>query len=388
MATASSVKAPKKAPAKKRDPLFSDEKHTGREPVWDTERAKVMSQEEFDHFLRKSFYYYNYYYTQKDCKKYIVKWMQDNGYNKQDVSKFIRSSDRAMPMTACSLVMASKQGMPMREKELEYLKSQIAGVLVSEEIEPEVVADNTELPKITIQDRLNEKTSAQIGEIEGYFDDVYLNIKTDFKPYDYLAAQNVPQAQLGKFESVFATRRAELELAQSKKDEQVTEGYKHLKAADYKRIFAWLDDLLGAIDQYRGVKKATKKSRVKRAPTKEKLVSKLKYMKEDSTLKIVSINPSDIIGAQELWCYNVKTRKLFKYIADSMTGPLNIKGTSITGFDAAKSVGKTLRKPEEKLKEFTKAGKVALRTFLSDIKATETLANGRMNEDTVLLRVA
>ncbi|CAB4132975.1 hypothetical protein UFOVP257_27 [uncultured Caudovirales phage] len=388
MATTNSVKAPKKAPAKKRDPLFSDEKHTGREPVWDTERAKIMSQEDFDHFLRKSFYYYNYYYTQKDCKKYVVKWMQDNGYNKQDVSKFIRSPDRAMPMTACSLVMAVKQGMPMREKELEYLKSQIAGILVSEEVEPEETSDNTDIPKITIQDRLNEKTSSQIGEIEGYFDDVYLNIKTDFKPYDYLASQNVPQAQLSKFESVFAARRAELELAQSKKDEQVTEGYKNLKAADFKRIFAWLDELLGAIDQYRGVKKATKKLRVKRAPTKEKLVSKLKYLKEDSVLKVVSINPSDIIGAQELWCYNVKTRKLFKYVADAITGPLNIKGTSITGFDAAKSIGKTLRKPEEKLKEFTKAGKVALRTFLSDIKATETLANGRMNEDTVLLRVA
>ena len=52
MALAQSIKAPKKAAPKKRDPLFADEKHTGREPVWDTERALAMTQEEFDHHLR------------------------------------------------------------------------------------------------------------------------------------------------------------------------------------------------------------------------------------------------------------------------------------------------------------------------------------------------
>jgi hypothetical protein len=50
-------------------------------------------------------------------------------------------------------------------------------------------------------------------------------------------------------------------------------------------------------------------------------------------------------------------------------------------------VGKTLRKPDEKLKEFAKASKVQLRKFLEDIKATEVSGNGRMNEDTVLLRI-
>jgi len=70
-----------------------------------------------------------------------------------------------------------------------------------------------------------------------------------------------------------------------------------------------------------------------------------------------------------------------------LTGPLGIKGTSLTGFDAAKSAGKTLRKPEEKLKEFAKATKIQLRKFLEEIKATETLGNGRINADTVLLRI-
>lgn len=378
--TGTSVKAPKKTSAK-RDPLFNDEKHTGSEPKWDTERALAMTQEEFDHHLRRSFYYYNYYYTQKDVKKYVVKWMQDSNFSKQDVSKFVRSPDRAFPMTACSLIMAARQGMPLRDRELKYLKKEIASVLISDVAEEES-SEVVDTPKVTIQDRLNEKTSATIGELEGYYDEL-----EEIKFYDFLISQNVPQAQLGKIEKVYTERKSELELAQSKQDDQLVEAYKHYKTADYKKRFAWIDSLIEAIDQYRGVKKATKKARVKRTPSKEKLIGKLKYMKEDATLKLVSINPVDIIGAQELWVYNTKTRKLFKYIADSVLGPLNIKGTTITGYNAAKSVGKTLRKPEEKLKEFGKAGKVALRTFLSDIKATETLANGRINEDTILLRV-
>jgi hypothetical protein len=67
---------------------------------------------------------------------------------------------------------------------------------------------------------------------------------------------------------------------------------------------------------------------------------------------------------------------------------LGIKGTSITGFNEDLSVQKTIRKPDEKLKEFKSAGKVALRKFLDEINATDIKLNGRINEDTILLKVA
>jgi hypothetical protein len=391
MALAQSIKAPRKAPAKTRDPAFTDEKYTGREPVWDTERAAIMTQDEFDHFLRKSFFYYNYYYTQKDCKKHVVKWMQDNKYSKADVSAFIRSPDRSIPMTACGLVMAARQGMPMREKELTYLKERLHEAINSDDLEPEVVtADKPVVQAVkapTIQDRLNEKTAEHLAHFEGLYDEVLAGETVKPDAFNYLTANTVPQSQINKFEHLFTVRKGELLVAQERRDEQVEEAYKHYKAADFKRHHAFLDQLLSDLDQYRSVKKATKKARVKRAPNKEKVVGKLKYMKEEKTLKLVSINPVDIVGAQELWAYNTKTRKLYKYVADSLQGPLGVKGTSLTGFDPVKSVGKTLRKPEEKLKEFAKATKVQLRKFLEDIKATETIGNGRMNSDTVLLKV-
>jgi hypothetical protein len=92
------------------------------------------------------------------------------------------------------------------------------------------------------------------------------------------------------------------------------------------------------------------------------------------------------LGAKELWVYNTKNRKIGRYVAKEY-GDLGVKGASIINFDENLSIQKTVRKPEDKLKEFKAAGKVALRKFLDDINATDTKMNGRINEETILLKV-
>ena len=390
--TVAGVKIAKKKPAVRRAHL-ADEKYTGTEPQWDTERALAMSDAEFDHHLRRSFYYYNYHYTVKDLKSDLVKWLQEQKHfeiSKADISKVIKS--RWIPMTACSLIAAHGVGMPLKPVALKFLETSVRDVCekyVAEDDDEDSLVPGEAKPAakvLTIQDRLNEKTGAIIGELEGHFDEVVINTGANFKHYDFLVSQNVPQGQLGKIETAFAKARAEFEAAQAKEDEQLVEAYKHFKSADYKRIYAWLDDLQKAVDQYRGVKQATKKARVKKAPSKEKLVAKLKYCKEFAQLKMVSINPADIVGAQELWVYNTKTRKLGRYISSNSDG-LGVKGTSIENF-TDKSTSKTLRKPEQQLAEFMKNSKVQLRKFMDTVKATETVLNGRIYADVMLLKTA
>jgi hypothetical protein len=373
---------------KVRNPIFADEKYTGGEPDWSADAA-TWDDDVFDHQLRQSFYYYNYYYNQKDCKKFVGEWMVASGnFTKVDLKAFLRTPDRSIPMTVCGLVMAHKAGMPFRGRHVEFMTDCIQKAI--DELEPEVVAVVTgkvEAAKPTIQDRLNEKTAEVIGELEGLFDEVCLKNKVSTKIYEFLTKNNVPQSQLGKYEALYTARKAELVEAQAKTDKQLTEGYSHLKPADFKRILGFIEEILEAVEQYRGVKKATKAARKPKVVSKEKQVAKVKYMKEDKALKLVSIPPSLVVGAKELWVFNTKTRKLGCYLADSLQGPLGIKGTSITGYDEAKSVAKTLRKPADQLKEFGKAGKVALRTFLKDIRATEILLNGRLSADILLLKV-
>ena len=70
MAKIAGIKVPKKR-APIRTQIQADEKATGPEPKWDTERALGFDAETFDHHLRRSFHYYNYHYTTKQVRKHL-----------------------------------------------------------------------------------------------------------------------------------------------------------------------------------------------------------------------------------------------------------------------------------------------------------------------------
>lgn len=145
---------------------------------------------------------------------------------------------------------------------------------------------------------------------------------------------------------------------------------------------------VGDIDRFLNNKKVTKmrKTRAKKVASAADLVKGLKYQKQFPPLKIVSINPADIVGSKQVWVYNTKTRKLTKYDAIGPSG-IQVKRTTLTGFDPDKSSTKSVRKPEETINKLLAAGKVTLRKFLDELKTNETKPTGRINTDTVLLRV-
>ena len=376
---------------------FSDEKYTGKEPTWDYDRALTFSNEEFDHHLRNSFRYYNYYYSTKDLKKYVVAWLRqhegDEGLHKLDketIDRYQRSADSLTPFTVCALIKAHERGMPLRDNHVEYILDAVKRVLLlkadDEEVEEKKVT-KVEVKVPTIQDRMNEVAKKHILYFEILEDGLFAGETVDPKAYEYLVKNTVPQALIGKIQAVFEPRHTEVQEARKGECEQLKEAYSHMKAADYKRYDAFYDKLFADLTAYNQTKKATKKAAVRKPPAKEKLVKSLKYLKQDTAMKIVSINPVDIVGAEQLWVYNVKNRKIGKYVAEDQGGALGVKGTTITGFDANKSTQKTLRKPEEQVKAFLASNKVELRKFLENIKTTEIKLNGRINSDTILLKV-
>jgi hypothetical protein len=129
----------------------------------------------------------------------------------------------------------------------------------------------------------------------------------------------------------------------------------------------------------------TRKPRKRKVKSPDELVSKIKYCKDFAELKLVSVKPTDIIGAMQLWVYNTKNRKLGCYHAED-AGGLSVKGSTILNFNETKSVQKTLRKPAEMLPEVLKGGKVFLRNVIESIRAVESGLTGRLNDDIILLR--
>jgi hypothetical protein len=254
--------------------------------------------------------------------------------------------------------------------------------------------------KPSIQERMREQLSELIGELEELVDQQ--PSKDIPKIFDWLKTNNVAQAHINKIRAYYEPMAAEFTLLQnfpssaklkkmseSEQDnwEQIREGYSCYSKQEIAMFSKFYDSLFGDLDAYANLKKANRATRKPKPKSADKLVSKLKYKKDDTRYKAVSIDPTKIIGATELWVFNTKNRKLGKYVALEH-GEFSIKGTTLQFFDENLSVQKTLRKPEQKLKEFGKAGKVALRKFLEDIKATETKMNGRLNEHTVLLKVS
>jgi len=266
----------------------------------------------------------------------------------------------------------------------------------------------TASPVITIQERIFEKSKDVCEDIEEWLDGFLRDPNTfDPKGFDFTAhftKNEVTQAHARRILDFYAG-----EIAESKevlamptaaavakiKDpkerdwaEQLREAYSHRTK---KQSQAWVDALEGlhsacmlVIDK----SKAVRKPRVSKPVSKEKIIAKLKYCVSDDKFKLASVNPIELLESTEVWVFNVKTRKLGKYIAAEDAGIMTVKGTALVGFDETKSIQKTLRKPEETLKEFKSTGKVKLRTFMDTITTTDTLLNGRFNEDTIILKVA
>lgn len=392
MARTAAVK--KESAAPKRGPKLvssvgADEKYIGAEPEWDTERALAMSDADFEHHLRRSFRWYNYMFSSKELKKYVVEWLQANSkFNAREISIFVKSSDQFCPITICSLVMAHRRGMPMKQKYADHIIRVVQKIVDENQdlVQPEPTAAKRPEVKITIADRVAEKTAEYIGEVEGMIDE-YIFDKKEFNLYNWLKEKNVPQGSIVKFRQVLSRQQLEFAEALEGNDAQLKEAYRGFNKTRMKQIIGFYEKIWTDLDSYAQSKKVARKVRVKKSPTKDKLVAKLKYRKEDRELKLTSINPVDIVGASRLWVYNTKTRKLYRYQADELAATLTVKGTTIVGYDEVRSVGKTIRKPAEVLAKFMKASKVQLRKFMEEINAVESRANGRINEDIILLKV-
>jgi hypothetical protein len=83
--------------------------------------------------------------------------------------------------------------------------------------------------------------------------------------------------------------------------------------------------------------------------------------------------------------FNTKTRKLGVYHAWT-EGGLNVKGTTINDY-TDNSCAKTLRKPADILLELQKATDRKYKIIFDGIRSTEQALTGRINADTILLKV-
>ena len=255
---------------------------------------------------------------------------------------------------------------------------------VVEEETKEVAESKEPTTVINIQTRMREKVAEIAGELEGAIDDYIESGFSETKSPFAIMQDKAKGMHAGRIVDIFKKRRIEFDEVLHTKDVELKDAYSFNKT-QLKKIVAYIDQIIVDAMKIIGDSKATRKPRKRKQKTADQIVSKVKYCVESTEYKLKSIEPKEIIGVSQLWVFNVKTRKLGVYHALDASG-LNIKGTTITGFSEMKSVQKTLRKPENMLPEVVKGGKVFMRNVMDTIRATEAKLNGRLNEDTVLIR--
>jgi hypothetical protein len=369
-----------------------------------------------------------------DLAPEVLAWMKENGYNVSDINAVKKRGPGVVLGITCKLL---RSGMPdLNPKHKEYWESLpgTSGTMkphsewVRKTLEEAITIGHTmvEEAKVedaesagkyvpTIQERIRDQSVAMAEPIDEWLEG-FITDKAGFDPkgFDFkthFQKTGVTQAHARKLKEFFARELLDFDelermptAAQLKKMderevdqwEQLKEGYSHIKKTDINKYRIAIEGLMEALDFVIDQSKAVRKPRKAKPKSADRVVAKVKYLKVDEKYKLTSVNPVDIVGASELWVFNVKTRKLGKYVAASIDpkgmgrdgSGLSVKGASIAGFDENLSIQKTLRKPEEQLKEFKAAGKVALRKFLDDIKTTDTKLNGRINADTILLKIA
>lgn len=365
-------------------------------PSWDA--ADEWDSDRFTAHFRLAMEYYRMEYSGRDLKPKVVEWMKENSFASEDIQTFKKTKDFRCSGTMGGVAACLLKGMPEVHQGFNngkdtgsWLREQIYTVISQgkDDYEPDPVEEKDAATVVTIQERVKESSLSMTEEIENAIESFSQDPESfdpkAFKILNLLKGKQAKAAHARIIRDYYIRDYEEIQEALSGGCEQLKEGYSHLSKANMKKIIAFYSEVISACDMLTQEAKVNRKPRVKKSKPVEKIVEKLKYMKQDPALKLVSINPVDIVGAKELWIFNTKTRKLGKYVAGEFND-LGVKGTSITGFDEFKSIQKTLRKPEDQLKEFKNSGKVALRKFLEDIKAVDIKLNGRINEDTVLLK--
>jgi hypothetical protein len=366
-------------------------------PKWDN--VDTMSEDEFSRHFRISMDWYRLESSGKELKPKVITWMAANEFTKEQIATFKKTKDWRCNLTTGSLVANLLKGMPDSRTGFnegrstsKWVKDSINKIIEEgkNDIEEEEDTSKPITPVATIQDRLRETAGKMAEEIDYALDEFTTN-PDSFDPkaikiLNLLKAKEAKAAHARIIKGFYTKSYEELQEAAEGKCEQLKEAYGHLSKPQLKKIIAFYHEIISACEMLGQEAKVNRKPRAKKVVPADKIVAKLKYAKTNEQLKLVSINPTEIIGAKELWVYNIKSRKVGKYVAAEYL-ELSVKGTSIIGFNANLSVQKTLRKPEEQLKEFKAAGKVQLRRFLDDIKAVDIKLNGRINEDVVLLKV-
>jgi hypothetical protein len=352
-------------------------KYMGEEPVFN----KPLSNLEYANAIN----WYNCMSDNGDAREYIDTFLNNQG-RLSEAKLFEAVPDCWVPTTCAWIARMLTKGYVLPTTAKSFFDEKLSFTLTKAKVEQKFEDNNNN--RVSIQERMKEKQSDIIGQIEEILDKKYL-YSEDFKEfslYNWLKSNQIPASYCPAIVKKYSPWLSELIEAFEGKDDQLKDAYGYLKKSQIKDRILFFNKFLEDASRYCNVEKKTRAVRKPRTVSLEKKLKNLKYQKEDNNYKIASLNPEKIIGAQELWVFNTKYKVVTVFRALDRAG-LQVKGTSINNYNENTSLSKGCgRKPEIVLDKLRTGTKIVLKKLLEELKTDKPLQY-RINENTILMKV-
>jgi len=328
--------------------------------------------------LSRAFNFYNQDNGKKEARLYLKTYIKHSGLG----VNIDNISDSDIILTYGWLARMVLNGNMLLPRHLEDLDSYIKTLSTTKEV-IKVLIEKT--PRLSVQDYMQDKIAEVIGELEGQVDE-FLKDGKEFDLYNYMQANSIPKPYCKDIDAWARKRGMEFTEVYKTTDKDVKEGYSNISRRQQANIVKLFGSFIVDLEKYSQFKKANRKPRVAKAKPPVMQVARIKFKKEDTELGIKSVNPSEMVGASQVWVYNVKYKRLAAYRSDSVQG-IQVKGSTLQNYDPDMSECRSIRRPEAFLKVLLDASKVKLRKLLSDLTTKGYDVTGRINDECIIVRV-
>jgi len=337
--------------------------------------------------LLKALNYYNAAYDNKDKRKWTMAYVGKVHANEYDALPDWQFS------SVGTIIRMKSRDVYLEQNELDFIETKLTelrelsamGGMKPSSLKG-VPTPKADKPTVSVQDRIAENASTRIGDINGMIDEFITNdVEVDVA--SYLKSNDVSPAVSKLIPIAFDKAIAELKEAIKGEDAQLVEGYSFLKKVKLRKLLKAYESIADACNQQAVSVKSVRKPTVRLIKEKPAalIASKVKFLREFPELGLKSVMPVGIVGANEVWIYNTKYKKIHVYRALG-DAKLSIKGTSILNYEVASSDCKTIRKPEI-VKTFVSMARKTISAEYVALKTKVGVANGRINEDCIILKV-
>lgn len=360
---------------------MSEIKVAGPEPILTD--LSALSEGEARIALIRAYSWYNHFYTHKEAiDELLVPYL--NNSKMFDVLKAINILPfHKVPTTLCYHARMLSNGTVLPE----HIDNQFGDQLISlVNLSKQRRSSGTDV--VSIRERVEASAREMIGDIDEYLDQLdVMGYQTSPSFAELIRRLEIkgPQAKI----VADHLQRLLDEIEQYASDPDVKQAYQYMNATRRKQYTSALKSMLvdlGVVVTATKVAAAIKrKPRVVKDKTAATKLKQFKCKSEDTTFKLVSVNPTTIVGSSVVWTYNTAQKKLAMYCAPE-GGKLDVSKSSIVGFDPALSAEKRCQKVTtiQQLAGGTKAG---MKRSFEAIASAVSVPSGRVGSETLVFRV-